>query len=722
MFSKYILTYFSVFIYLILIFGSCKEKAEVSLYGDLVGTVKNERTNKLVEDAVVSVTSGNETRSITTQSDGTFTFKKLDPGTLQLRVTNDKYEVYTQSVTVTAGESTPITVTFKEKQALFDISPATLDFVATEVSKIIYVKNKMGSGTIGFSAKANESWLGVNPVSGTVRDNQTVTLTVTVDRKGLAYGNYTGSIVFNADNNSIIYNITMQIPNPNAPSVTTYEPTNITQSSAEVLGNITNIGGSNVTQRGHCWSQNPNPTITDVHTSLGAGLVGQFSSSVTGLATGKTYYIRSYASNASGTGYSETKVFNTSIAPTAAAVSIGSVTEITNTSAKVTGNVTNIGGANVTEHGHVYSTSPSPTINDPKTTNGPTNAPQAISSALSSLKQGTKYYVRTYATNLVGTSYSNELIFETSVPVTAPAIVTGASTNVGQTSATVSATVRELGSIPIVQHGFCWSAKNAEPTIADSKNQLGSLGEARAFMASISLNKGTSYYVKPYLQTQDGKIYYGISIDVVTFEGGLALFYPFNTSFNDESGNNNNATSQNGAKLNIDRFGNQTRSLDFNSGYLRVNNPKIGTLANETSICLWVNISSANFSGNRKSLIAAGYSSSDSWDIYIAPTTNNKINFKIKDYEAPIFDQSSVVGNWHHLSMVKKGFAFNFYLDGVLVKSLNSPLDRTLYTADRFLIGNNEYTFGDAISGQFDDVRIYTYALSDSEVAEIAKR
>lgn len=715
---------------------SCKSEAEVPLYGDITGTVKDVKTSALVEGAVVSIASGTETRSVTTQTDGAFSFKKIEPGTVQLKVTKDKYEIYTQSVKITAGENTPVTASLQPKLAQLDISPATIDFTGAEVSKVIYLKNATGSGTVGFTVKPNENWMTVSPASGTVRDNQTVTLTVTVDRKGLAFGNYTGSIVFNADNNSIIYNVTMQIPNPNAPSVTTNDPTNITQTSAEIIGNLTNLGGGSVTQRGHCWSENSNPTVTDNRTTLGAGLVGAFSSSITGLASGKTYYVRAYATNSSGTGYSETKIFKTSTTPTPPAVSIGVVSDITTNAAKVTGNITNIGGANVTEHGHCYDTSPNPTINNTKTTFGPTNAAQAITSSFTNLKQGTKYFVRTYATNTVGTSYSNELSFETTVPVTPPAITTGAVSNIGQTAATVSATVSNLGSSPVIQHGFCWSTTNANPTIADTKNQRGTLSATGAFTSTLSLNKGTNYYLRPYLQTQDGKTYYGSSTDATTTEAGLVLYYPFNGDTNDESGNGNHSKAQNGAKLSLDRYNNPEKSIDLNKGYLLFNNSKLGTLTNEITMSFWTKISQTNFSGTYKVLI--GQTSNDcffrgaqvdGFMLYVDPKTNNKLNFMIGNYNkpaftTPVFEQNAIVGEWHHITFSKKGTDIKFYLDGVLIKTIVSPYSSAAsYINSNFRLGDDWYCFEDEpFIAQIDDFRIYTYALSDVEVANVAKR
>lgn len=77
-------------------------------------------------------------------------------------------------------------------------------------------------------------------------------------------------------------------------------------------------GGSSVTARGVCWSTSHNPTVNDSHTSEGSG-TGRFSSNISGLATGTTYYVRAYATNSVGTAYGEERSFTIetpSVAPT----------------------------------------------------------------------------------------------------------------------------------------------------------------------------------------------------------------------------------------------------------------------------------------------------------------------------------------------------------------------------------------------------------------------
>jgi len=73
-------------------------------------------------------------------------------------------------------------------------------------------------------------------------------------------------------------------------------------------GSITSQGGSAVTARGICWSTNPTPNTLNSKTTNGSG-VGAFSSSITGLTVGVTYYVRAYATNSFGTAYGNEVTF-----------------------------------------------------------------------------------------------------------------------------------------------------------------------------------------------------------------------------------------------------------------------------------------------------------------------------------------------------------------------------------------------------------------------------
>lgn len=98
--------------------------------------------------------------------------------------------------------------------------------------------------------------------------------------------------------------------NANTPIVSTKDVINITQTSAICGGDITSAGYGDIIVKGVCWSTAQNPTIDDNCTNDGSGS-RPFTSNITGLEVGTTYYVRAYATNNKGTGYGESRSFTT---------------------------------------------------------------------------------------------------------------------------------------------------------------------------------------------------------------------------------------------------------------------------------------------------------------------------------------------------------------------------------------------------------------------------
>lgn len=95
-------------------------------------------------------------------------------------------------------------------------------------------------------------------------------------------------------------------------------------------------------------------------------------------------------------------------------VATNSVTNIGNTSATCGGNITSNGGATVTQSGLVYSTSANPTTSSGTViSTSPVVTSGSYTLSMSGLTEGTKYYVRAFATNAKGTSYGTETNFTT---------------------------------------------------------------------------------------------------------------------------------------------------------------------------------------------------------------------------------------------------------------------------------------------------------------------
>jgi len=196
---------------------------------------------------------------------------------------------------------------------------------------------------------------------------------------------------------------------PTVATTTASSVTNITSNSAKVGGEITADGGDPVTARGFCWSStNATPTIADSKSTDGTG-IGTFTSSLTGLLSGTTYNIRSYATNSVGTVYGNVITFTTTIIlPT---LTTTDITGITTSSATAGGNISADGGGAIVARGVCWNTTTGPTISNNKTTDG--TGKGIYTSTLPGLTVNTTYYLRAYATNSAGTAYGNEITAST---------------------------------------------------------------------------------------------------------------------------------------------------------------------------------------------------------------------------------------------------------------------------------------------------------------------
>jgi hypothetical protein len=86
------------------------------------------------------------------------------------------------------------------------------------------------------------------------------------------------------------------------PTLTTSAISGVTATGATSGGTISASGLNPITASGVCWSTSPTPTIAHSKTAENA-TSGAFTSTLTGLTAGTTYYLRAYATNAAGTAY-----------------------------------------------------------------------------------------------------------------------------------------------------------------------------------------------------------------------------------------------------------------------------------------------------------------------------------------------------------------------------------------------------------------------------------
>jgi hypothetical protein len=183
------------------------------------------------------------------------------------------------------------------------------------------------------------------------------------------------------------------------------------------------------------------------------------------------------------------------------------------------GNITSDGGTAILARGVCWSTSQNPTTADAKTIDAGTTG--AFTSSLTGLVAITTYYVRSYATNIAGTSYGPQINFTSTTPVVPT--VDRISTLITTTTASSGTNVSSDGGAAITAEGVCWST-TINPDISLSTKT--SDGTTLAFTSNITgLTRGTIYYVRSYATNSAGTGYgTQVSFRTMDYDIGEAKF------------------------------------------------------------------------------------------------------------------------------------------------------------------------------------------------------
>lgn len=395
-------------------------------------------------------------------------------------------------------------------------SAANLATVTTNVVSSITANSAVSGGNVtsaGGSAVTARGIVYSTSENPSLNDN--------VVNAGSGTGNFTSTMTgltpstryyvraFATNNSGTAYGDTREFTTSSAgnlATISTSAVTNITANAATSGGNITNTGGSAITERGIVFATSQNPTTNDTKVVGPAGQTGTFSVNMTGLNPGTTYYVRAYAINSSGTAYGNQVQFTTTggsgSLPT---VTTAAATNITINSARSGGEVTADGGSPVSARGVCFATTPNPTI-----ANGVVNTGSGLGSFVSNitgLNPGTTYYVRAFATNTNGTAYGNQITFTTQGSgITVPTLTTTAVSMITSNTARSGGSISSNGGADVTERGVVLST-TPNPTTNNIKIDAGSTGIGSFIVNITNLNPNTTYFIRAYAINSAGTGY-----------------------------------------------------------------------------------------------------------------------------------------------------------------------------------------------------------------------
>ena len=319
---------------------------------------------------------------------------------------------------VRAYAQNKIGVVYGEEKSFTTQSAVIPTVITTDATNISYTTATVG-GTITSDGGADITERGVcysttvNPTientkitSGTGTGTYTINLTELTDsttyyvrayainKKGVNYGE---EIIFMTEGYTL-------------PEISTTQPTQVSYTSATIGGVIISNGGTEIIERGICYSTVKHPTIESSKIASGTG-IGSFSVDLSNLTDSTTYYVRAYAINKKGVSYGEERKFTTKLETVPSIVTL-QPSSIGCTSAMVGSLLVFDGGSQVTEQGICLATTPNPTIDDKKMVQEGEIGYQYWS-RITELNEMTTYYVCAYAINRKGIAYGEEISFTT---------------------------------------------------------------------------------------------------------------------------------------------------------------------------------------------------------------------------------------------------------------------------------------------------------------------
>ncbi|RYU93560.1 LamG domain-containing protein [Emticicia agri] len=219
---------------------------------------------------------------------------------------------------------------------------------------------------------------------------------------------------------------------------------------------------------------------------------------------------------------------------------------------------------------------------------------------------------------------------------------------------------------------------------------------------------------------------------------GLVGYWGFNGNANDDSGNSNNGIPSD-VTLTSDRFGNTNSAYQFNGSNSRidVNNAFFNIGWNSFTISCWtystsflnpnnyndsqVILNTDPHNGIAITLYGQNNPFRQEFDdkyVFLAGSDPGSKGWDIVEYTG-YSNATRTINTWNHVVLVKNGTNYDFYINGVLDKTVIGNNKATHYYCKIVFGGEASYIPAEVFLGKLDDYGIWNRALSAVEIANL---
>ena len=487
------------FAFLSVLLMACGGSDPVDVTGGIVGTVYDSNNNPLQG---VSMTLTPLGKTTTTGQNGTYSFNDIDAGSYRVQARKSGFQEDTKTVNVSVGGNSTLDFHLNPAAASLQLSQETLDFGNDNTTLTLDIKNP-GAATLNWQISEDITWLQCIPTSGTTAAGGTSSVIVNVDRTGLSRGNYSQTLAISSNGGSAIVKVNLGVQgltvsiNP--------EELDFGSTTTSLSLTLTNTGSQPV-------SYTLTPSNDWIKPSKTSGLF-TFGSDVITIAVDRSgLNVGDYKGSLKltiGDDNVDIPVRMNVPSKEKPTVALNAVDNVSYNSATFKGGIVSIGSQKVTKHGFCWDTKEMPVVGSGSSCNlGDSEKAKDFEYNASQLKADTRYYVRAYAENAEGISYSNQVAFDTKEQQQVPSVETGTASSIRSDQATVSGNILKVGSdAGIIQYGHVWHT-SANPTTANSKTEHGKTSTTGPFSSTLTgLKPHTTYHVRAYATNTLGTAY-----------------------------------------------------------------------------------------------------------------------------------------------------------------------------------------------------------------------